>query len=216
MTQASATIERSNSGVPDIEALARPTHDELGRQRLCSALRRHAIQQLPATLEADFNSRVRPAAEARGVALDDARAIEAAMRSEASYRFYSSIRYNVQEMCFQSVQPQVERALPDMIALARDAAERSPAGGSLRLDPALEVPRYVTALDVHLTPGCFHSEWAEDDVAQGAVVSLGSRVFTASMSHRGGRQLSACSAKSVGDMWRWLASTSAVRPYAVS
>jgi ubiquinone/menaquinone biosynthesis C-methylase UbiE len=87
-------------------------------------------------------------------------------------------------MCFLSVQEPIERALPEMIEVARDAAERNPAGGSLRLDPALEVPNYVTSLDVHLTPGCFHSEYVENDIAQGAVVSLGSRVFTSSMSYR--------------------------------
>jgi ubiquinone/menaquinone biosynthesis C-methylase UbiE len=87
-------------------------------------------------------------------------------------------------MCFQSVQGPVERALPGMIEIARDASARNPAGGSLRLSPELEMPAYLTALDVHLTPGCFHTEWVADDVAQGAVVSLGARVFSATMNHR--------------------------------
>lgn len=170
--------------IPDIEALAIATQDEMGRQRFCSALRRHAIQEMAGVLERDFTDRIRPAAEARGETFADWRAIDRAMEGEASYRFYSSIRYNAQEMCFLSVQPQVERALPAMIEVARDAAELSPAGGSIRLDPALVAPRYVDALDVHLMPGCFHNEYAEDDVAQGAVASLGSRVFTANQSHR--------------------------------
>ncbi len=170
--------------IPDIEALAVATQDELGRQRFCSALRRHAIQEMAGALERDFTDRVRPAAEAKGESFTDWRAIDRAMEGEASYRFYSSVRYNAQEMCFLSVQPQVERALPAMIDVARDAAVLSPAGGSLRLDPALVAPRYVDALDVHLMPGCFHNEYAEDDVAQGAVASLGSRVFTANQSHR--------------------------------
>ncbi|MES2056541.1 MAG: class I SAM-dependent methyltransferase [Pseudomonadota bacterium] len=170
--------------IPDIEALAAPTHDEIGRQRFCSALRRHAIQDLAGALERDFQDRIRPAAEARGSDFADWRAIDRAMAGETSYRFYSSVRYNAQEMCFLSVQPQVERALPAMIEVARDAAEFSPAGGSLRLDLALPAPRYVDALDVHLMPGCFHSEFVAEDVAQGAVASLGSRVFTANQSHR--------------------------------
>lgn len=173
-----------NSAIPDIEALARPTLEERGRQRFCSALRRYAIQDMPEMVKRDFDERVKPRFAARGEALDNALAIEKAMKSEASWRFYSSVRYNAQEMCFQSVQDSIERALPEMIDVARDAAARSPAGGSLRLDPALEMPRYLTAQDVHLTPGCFHNEWIADDVAQGAVVSLGARVFSATMSHR--------------------------------
>ncbi|GAA4823811.1 hypothetical protein GCM10023232_21930 [Sphingosinicella ginsenosidimutans] len=184
MASTNVTQDRRNSTIPDIESLARPTLEERGRQRFASALRRFAIQDMPERLRDDFETRVKPAAEAKGARFDDARAIDEAMERRASYRFYSTLRYNAQEMCFLSVQDPVERALPEMIAVARDAAERSPAGGTLRLNPDLEVPRYVTALDVHLTPGCFHSEWVEDDVAQGAVVSLGSRVFTASMNHR--------------------------------
>lgn len=172
------------ASVPDIEALAVASADEFARQRFCSALRRHAIQDLSAALEADFTDRVRPAAERKGIGFADWRAIDRAMETQASYRFYSSVRYNAQEMCFQSVQPQVERALPAMIEVARDAALFAPAGGTLALDPALEIPRYVDALDVHLMPGCFHSEHTADDVAQGAVASLGSRVFTANQSHR--------------------------------
>jgi ubiquinone/menaquinone biosynthesis C-methylase UbiE len=179
-----ALLDQRNSAVRDIESLAQPTLAERGRQRFCSALRRYAIQDMPERVRVDFETRVKPAAETRGAGLGDARAIEAAMEKEASYRLYSSLRYNAQEMCFLSVQDSIERALPEMIEVARDAAERSPSGGTLKLDPDLEIPRYVSALDVHLTPGCFHSEWVDDDVAQGAVVSLGSRVFTATMNHR--------------------------------
>ncbi|OCC23579.1 hypothetical protein MB02_10415 [Croceicoccus estronivorus] len=181
---ANATDDRKNSAIPDIEALAHPTLDERGRQRFCSALRRFAIQDMPEAVRRDFEQRVKPAGEARGTQFDTARAIEHALEDEPIYQLYSSLRYNAQEMCFLSVQDEVERVLPDMIDVARDAAERNPAGGSLRLDPELEIPRYLDALDVHLTPGCFHNEWVADDVAQGAVVSLGARVFTASMSHR--------------------------------
>ncbi len=179
-----APVDRRNSVIPDIEALARPTLEERGRQRFASALRRYAIQDMPEMLKRDFDERVAPRRAAKGDALDDALAIERAMKPEASYRFYSTLRYNAQEMCFLSVQDSIERALPEMIHVSREAAARNPAGGSLRLDPALEMPRYLTTLDVHLTPGCFHSEWAEDDVAQGAVVSLGARVFSATMNHR--------------------------------
>ncbi|MBN8814288.1 MAG: class I SAM-dependent methyltransferase [Sphingomonas sp.] len=179
-----ALLSRRNSAIPDIEALARPTLEERGRQRFCSALRRYAIQDMPEMLRADFHDRLKPRLEARGEAPDNALAIERAMKPELSYRFYSTLRYNAQEMCFLSVQGSIERALPEMIEVSRDAAERNPAGGSLRLDPTLEMPRYLTALDVHLTPGCFHNEWIDDDVAQGAVVSLGARVFSATMNHR--------------------------------
>lgn len=175
-----AVLNVSNSAVADIETVTKPTHDEIARQRFCSTLRRHAIQDFVGALERDYRERVAP----RLPAPTDWHDIDRAMKREPSYRFYSTLRYNAQEMCFLSVQPEVERALPELIAISRDAAQRNPAGGSLKLAEDFAVPPYVTNADVHLTPGCFHSEWTQDDVAQGAVVSLGARVFTAQQSHR--------------------------------
>lgn len=170
--------------VPDIELLFEPTHDERARQSFVSSLRKLAIVDMRQALAEDYSGRVEPALAARGAAPADWRGIERVMETEPSYRFYSALRYNAQEMCFLSVQPTIERALPEMIEVARDAAKRSPCGGSLRLDPKLEIPRYVSALDVHLVPGCFHSEFTADDVAQGAVVSFGGKVFGGMHPHR--------------------------------
>lgn len=168
----------------DIEQLFRPTHDERARQSFVSMLRKHAIIDMRRQMKQDYEGRVEPALAAKGRTPQDWREIEQAMQPEASYRFYSAIRYNAQEMCYLSVQPAIERALPQMIEVARQAAQRNPAGGSLRLDPSLEVPRYVSALDVHLAPGCFHSEYTADDVAQGAVVSFGGKVFAGQHPYR--------------------------------
>lgn len=175
---------KGNHAIPDIRAVAQMTLDERGRQRFASALRRFAIQDALETMKKDFEDRVRPECEAKGIALDTPERIRKAMRHEASYRFYSMLRYNSQEGAFLSVQDGVERALPQMIAIAREAAERNPAGGTLELDPTLEIPHYLSELDVHLVPGWTHKEWTQDDVAQGAVVGLGAGVYAATMSHR--------------------------------
>ncbi|GIR91788.1 MAG: hypothetical protein CM15mP92_2520 [Halieaceae bacterium] len=41
--------------------------------------------------------------------------------------------------------------------------------GSLTLDPALTIPSYHTAVDIHCQPGGYHTEYVENDVAQGAI-----------------------------------------------
>jgi ubiquinone/menaquinone biosynthesis C-methylase UbiE len=163
--------------VTDIETLFRPTHDERARQQFVSTLRKHAIVDLRNMMKRDWEGRVEPALESRGEAPQEWRGIERAMEKEDSFRFYSAVRYNAQEMSFLSVQGTVERALPGMIEVAKDAAARNPAGGSLRIPEDFEVPRYVSSLDVHLIPGSFDAEYTGDDVAQGAVVAFGSKVF---------------------------------------
>jgi SAM-dependent methyltransferase len=165
------------NAVRNIEEAFRPTHDEIARQGLASALRKHAIVDMKAALEEDYEERVRPPLAAQGKAPGNWREIEAAMETRPAYRFYSTVRYHAQEMCYQSVLDPIERALPEMIDIAREAAVANPAEGSLRTNPEFKVPPYVSALDVHLAPGCFHSEHTDDDVAQGAIVFLGGKVF---------------------------------------
>jgi ubiquinone/menaquinone biosynthesis C-methylase UbiE len=162
----------------DIEAQFAPTHDERARQSFVSIVRKHAIIDMRREMETDWRERVEPKLSARGDAVRSWKDVMAAMQNEPSFRFYSTMRYNAQEMCYLSVQPTIERGLPDMIRVARESNKVNVAGGSLRLNADLELPRYLRALDVHLAPGWTHSEFTADDVAQGAVVSFGGKVFT--------------------------------------
>ena len=162
----------------NIDTLAKPTANELARQKFVSTLRKTVLVDVGAAMKQTYESSVAPAFEkANGKKQMSAREIRGAMDDEQIYKFYSSLRYNAQEMVWESVRPQVERYLPDMIALADKAEQESPAGGTLRLNPDLKVPRYVSELDVHLMPGCFHSEHTDKDVAQGAMYSYGTGVF---------------------------------------
>ena len=49
--------------------------------------------------------------------------------------------------------------------------------GSLRLNPSVRIPRAVTGLDVHLMPGCYHTEFTDSDVAVAAIYNHGTNVF---------------------------------------
>ncbi len=98
--------------------------------------------------------------------------ISKAIEKNLYFRTYSSVRYNAQEMLSLSKQAAVERRLPEMIETVREITRDNPAGGTLRLKPDLEIPKYITALDVHLIPGGYHSEYTDDDVAQGVLLSV--------------------------------------------
>jgi ubiquinone/menaquinone biosynthesis C-methylase UbiE len=160
--------------LPDLDSFLEPTHDEYARQRAVATMHAHALLNLRFDLRQPYEKTVRPKFErANGRPPQNGAEVAQAMEGETCYRIYSSIRYNAQEMGALARQPIIERALPQMIETARVAAKLNPAGGSLRLDPELPIPRYVTALDVHLLPGGTHSEFTADDVAQGAMLGMG-------------------------------------------
>jgi ubiquinone/menaquinone biosynthesis C-methylase UbiE len=162
----------------DIDTTAVPTANERARQQFISTLRKAALVDVGGAMKRAYETKVEPEFErAHGHKPTHARDIRDAMEEQEIYKFYSSLRYNAQEMVWESVRPQVERHLPEMIAIADRAAQSPTSGGSLRLNPDLKIPRYVSELDVHLMPGCFHSEHTDRDVAQGAIYTYGVGVF---------------------------------------
>lgn len=173
--------------VSDVDELARPSHDERARQGFVSLLRKRIMVDMARDMRRVYEREVAPAFAARhGHAPRNGREVRRAMLPHPYFRAWSALRYSAQEMTWWSVMPQVERNLPVLVEAARRAAER-PVTGSLRLDPALEIPRDVSALDIHLMPGCFHTEHGPDDVAQGAVYTLGTAVFGGGLKLRAGR-----------------------------
>jgi len=159
-----------------VDNAAPATHDERSRQRFISAMRRKVLVDLAGDMRQTYDTQVAPAMERNAANQPaDAVAIRKAMAERSIYKFYSTSRYKLQEMTWESVRPQVERNIDTMVDMARDVP--SPAGGTLALDPSLDIPRYVSELDVHLMPGCFHSEHTHDDIAQGAIYCYGIGVF---------------------------------------
>ena len=120
-------------------------------------------------MRADFNSRVAEQVPAGGWT---AERVHQAMRSRESFRFYSALRTCSQDLLYQTVREPIERSSAALINEATRLARRgtrSGAGGSLTLDPRLPVPRSVSAIDIHLMPGSYHTEYGADDLTMGAV-----------------------------------------------
>ncbi len=170
---------------PSVDAVYHPTHDESARQGFVAALRAFTGRDMRDKLADHYHTRVLPGVERAGsTAPETGRDIEKLMAPVPYYRFYSAMRYNAQEMMYQSVLDPVERVAGEMIAIGKNIAGRRPTGGTLTLDPHLELPRYVTALDVHLAPGSFHREYVADDLSQGAMLAYGSKVGLGGGVHR--------------------------------
>ena len=157
-----------------------PTRDELSRQRFVSEIRRHILGDLAREMRSAYEKRVEPAiVREKGQKPEDGVEVHRAMRGERSYRFYSAMRVNCQKLVWRSVIPTVERNLEGLKRkVAGVDANGNGCGGSVTLDPDVETPPYVANHDVHMMPGCYHTEYGDDDVAAGALYDNGTSVFS--------------------------------------
>lgn len=163
-----------------------PSRDEKSRQEFVSSLRGHILVNMATSMNRRYEEKVAPKfIKDNGRPPKDGPEVHKAMKSDTYFKFYSSVRYNAQEMVWRSVIPAVERDLDSLIGKAAALrSDTSTTKGSLSLDPSLEIPRSVSEVDVHLAPGSYHSEYADDDVAAGAVYDNGLNVFASNMMGR--------------------------------
>jgi SAM-dependent methyltransferase len=149
--------------------------DSAARQAFVSQLRAYILNDMADAMRNSYETKVLPEFErkhGRAPATQDE--IHEAMSTDAHFKFYSSVRYNAQEMVWQSVIPGVERSIDEIEAKIRKLSGRS--GGSLTLDPDLRLPKNVEKLPVHLMPGGYAPS---NSAAAGAIYDNGLAVFAA-------------------------------------
>ena len=150
------------------------TPDEIARGRFVSGMRSLILNDLAADMKAAYDRRAAPAfRKAHGHDPATSREAHHALRGDPAFNIYSAMRVQAQRMVWASVADSVEREADRLAAEAR-AAEGSP--GSLVLDPGLDVPRNVHAIDVHLMPGSYTR--GADSLEAGAVYDRGLAVFS--------------------------------------
>ena len=129
------------------------TPDELARGRFVSGIRSLILNDLASDLRTAYDNRAEPAfRKALGRAPGTSREAHLALRGDPAFSIYSTWILQAQKMVWASVADSVAR---EGQRLATEAASVGNAAGSLTLDPALEVPRNVSAIDVHLMPGSY-------------------------------------------------------------
>jgi SAM-dependent methyltransferase len=170
--------------------LPETTHDEAARQDFVKSMRQHVTMTLTPGNEVVYRRSVLPAfTRAHGRAPKDRGEVHTAMLRAPYHQAWSAMMRTTQEMMWESIGASVDRQLP---ALAAKAAPRGKTKGSLTLDPALKLPRYVTAVDIHCMPGNYTGDLGPGDVAAGALYDRG--VYLYMMGGMGGHN------QSCGDM----------------
>jgi len=152
------------------------THDEHARMGFVSSYKSYLTNDVSGGSRLVYDALVRPVARRQRGGEPDRHEIRRLMADQPFFQMVSSLRRTSQEMIWDSTGECVERQIGDLITRAR-TIEARPAKGSLRLDPVLKAPRYLTAVDIHCMPGNYHSEIAADDVFAGALYDRGVHLY---------------------------------------
>ena len=137
-------------------------HDDTARFDFLANLNGYLSTRLSPKVSESYEKRVKPAFEQReGRAPESRHEVRKAMAADPVYQTWSALRRNTMEMRQQAGRGMVLRQLGPLIDKVRQINETSP---GLQLDPSVQVPRYVSAVDIHCMPGGYHTELVPGDV----------------------------------------------------
>lgn len=156
--------------------LPRQTHDERGREAFVGSMRRFVASDLFVGNCKIYEDRLKPRFEdAHGRPPASRQEVRDAIEQSGFYRMFGMLNRATQELLWETVGQSIERQLPE---LKERVLAVPKAGGTLRLDPTLDIPAYAKEVDIHVMPGGFHSELGPDDVFSGALYDRGVYLYS--------------------------------------
>lgn len=156
--------------------LPQSTHDEAVRESCVGSMRRFFTTELIPGNRQLYQSRLLPQfRQAHDRDPQTGKEVRELMEGSYFYRASSLFGRATQELLWDTVGEGIERQLPELIDKARPKPD---ALGTLTIDPDLEMPAYIEAVDIHVMPGNFQTELCEDDVLAGALYDRGAYVFS--------------------------------------
>ena len=159
-------------GPPDYRVVGRhalfpqTSHDEIERINFLAQLNRHLAARVMPGVKAAYEARVVPAFEReQGRPIATRHEARKALLKDPAFQSWSALRRLTMEQRQQAGRWTVIRQRE---RLATEAARLTDGDARLSLDPALPIPRYVSAVDHHCMPGSYHAQAFPGDVANGA------------------------------------------------
>ena len=163
------------------DVLLRPDHDETARQEFVMDLRKAVGDGMMAGNRVLYDRVVLPTFIREHNRPPVTRTeIRHAMERAPYHQASLSMHRLTYEMAWESIMASLDRQIGD---INDRASARTKTRGSLRLDPSLPLPRYLSALDNHCMPGSYHADGRPEDLYQGALYDRGD--FIISMGTRG-------------------------------
>lgn len=157
--------------------------EQLAKQDFVSGLRAFVLNDVANDMKTRYEQELVPSMKARKKAEPQSGPeVHRAIKDQTLFRFYSSMRYNAQEMVWHNVIKPLRESEQDVNAKVGAAKEkRAEVGGSLELNESLPLPKNVSELDVHLAPGSYHRADEGRDWMAGAIYDHGLNIFSFGM-----------------------------------
>ena len=153
----------------------KPSHDESVRQDFVTDLRAYLTDEIYSMITPHYEKNIEPDfIQANERKPKDKSEVKSLMLNDKGYQSWSLLQRLSQQMMFTSVIDTVERNLVSMI----DDLDKHQLIGSLEIDESLDIPRYLTAYDIHQQPGGYHSESIEKDISAGAVYDISLPIYS--------------------------------------
>ncbi len=151
--------------LPQYDFLPTGTHDEEARENFCRGLAVKLAADIRPSLKTLFETEVKPAFEAEHGREPNFREIAKAMRRQTKAKIWYRLRTDNQDRMYSVTGDMISRQAKTLTDRALSVFGTT---GSLTLDPTLEMPRYLTEVDIHRKPGGYHHEDFENDISPGA------------------------------------------------
>jgi SAM-dependent methyltransferase len=159
-------------GPPDYRRVGRhgmfpeTSHDEIARLNFLAQMNRHLASRVMPHVRTAWEKRLAPRLEREtGAPPRDRHDVRKALLTDPVFQIWSALRRMTMEQRQEAGRWTAIRQAETLAAKARDLT----AGDDrLALDPELEIPRYVSAVDHHCMPGSYHTELFPGDVSNAA------------------------------------------------
>lgn len=154
-------------------------HDEVARLNFLTHLNVHLSASVLPGVKQAYDKQVKPHFEWENQREPETRhEVREAMLENHTFQMWSALRRNTMEMRQQAGRSQVLRQIKNLVEKVDAYSEGA---STLKLDDSVTIPPNVGSVDIHCQPGCYYTEYFENDVTVAASYDLGLFVTTAGL-----------------------------------
>ncbi|MBL8644909.1 MAG: class I SAM-dependent methyltransferase [Rhodospirillaceae bacterium] len=194
------TLSAANThGFNDLDMNLHMNHDDTSRAHFLIALKKRVNLTMGGQIRKNFEADMGPALGRKaGHTLNDfsktdRKLAKAAIERTHMYKAWAAMTYISQGLMWEIVDGVLDHDLPRLQKAFNEYKSRPGRLGSLKLNPALKLPRNISETEIHRQPGGFCYESHADDITAGARYNGGGLMYSA------GRGRKAVAGQSGGD-----------------